>query len=230
MKNKIVHKFEPITLVGGGFLGEKDLSMALNHGATIVSADGGARSVLESGHVPAAVIGDFDSLDSATRAQLPVDRLHHIAEQDSTDFDKALRCIEAPLVIGVGFMGARVDHQMAALNVLVRRPWQSIILLSEAEAIFHMPRRLRLDLQAGDTVSLMPLAPVSGHSEGLEWPIDGLDFAPAGQIGTSNRATGPLEIGLGKPGMIGFIPRGRFDLLVTAFLALPETAKWPAPA
>jgi thiamine pyrophosphokinase len=39
---------------------------------------------------PEAVIGDFDSIRPAARTALPPDRLHPIAEQDTTDFDKAL--------------------------------------------------------------------------------------------------------------------------------------------
>lgn len=229
MKYIIVSRNVPITLVGGGFLGPNDLSEAQEHGADIVSADGGASAVVKAGLVPQAVIGDFDSLDDKTRAAIPADRLHHIAEQDSTDFDKSLRHIAAPLVLGVGFLGARVDHQMAALNVLVRHAARRVILLGEHEVIWHLPRQIALPLTAGDTVSLMPFAPVTGRSEGLFWPIDGLAMTPGGRIGTSNRAEGPVRLTCDGPGMIGFIPRARLGLLVSALLDLPQSALWPVP-
>ena len=58
---------------------------------------------------------------SAARVAVPPERLHPIPEQDSTDFDKCLRHIAAPLVLGVGFLGGRVDHELAAFSTLVTR-------------------------------------------------------------------------------------------------------------
>lgn len=230
MKLAIVHKFEPITLVGAGDLGPTDLSEARAIGPTVVAVDGGAADVIAAGHIPDAVIGDFDSLSNNMAARIPPDRLHLIEEQDSTDFDKAVRNIDAPLIIGVGFTGTRLDHQLAALNVLVRRAAQSIILLSPKEAIFHVPPELTLALEKGDVVSLMPFARVSGTSDGLHWPIAGLDFAPDGTIGTSNIAEGPMTLKLDGPGLIGLIPRARFAILAQALLNLPAAQRWSVRA
>ena len=55
--------------------------------------------------MPQAVIGDFDSLSDLGRAAIPATRQHVIPEQDTTDFDKALRSIRAPFVLGLGFSG-----------------------------------------------------------------------------------------------------------------------------
>lgn len=230
MKRAIVHEFEPITLVGGGELGPADLAEACAVAPKVVAVDGGAAAVLAAGKVPEAVIGDFDSLPKDMISRIPPDRLHHFEEQDSTDFDKAIRNIQAPLIIGVGFMGARVDHQLAALNVLVRRAEKTVILLSAREAIFHVPPHLGLALKAEDTVSLMPLAPVTGRSTGLRWPIDGLEFAPDGVIGTSNMAIGEVSLSVDRPGLIGLIPRQRFEALAQRMAQLTPAQQWPARA
>ena len=230
MNPKIFVSSEPITLVGGGALGAGDLEAALALAPGLVAADGGANHLL--GHLDRllGVVGDLDSLSCKAVSRLPGHLLHRIDEQESTDFDKALRSIEAPLIIGVGFMGGRVDHQLAALNVLVRRAHRPVVLLSESEVILHMPRRLQLDVQANDTVSLMPFAGVSGRSSGLNWPIDGLGFAPNRRIGTSNRALGPVDLRFDQPGMIGLIPRARLGAVARALLALPDHARWHARA
>ncbi|MEY8838956.1 thiamine diphosphokinase, partial [Cribrihabitans sp. XS_ASV171] len=170
MISPIVHSASPITLIGGGELGPEDLSLALAHADTLVAADSGAEAALAAGHVPDAVIGDFDSLSAEARSRIPAGRLHEIAEQDSTDFDKVLRHVAAPLCLGVGFLGARVDHQLAVMNTLVRRADRPCILIGEHEVLFHAPPEIALELEAGDVVSLFPLARVSGRSEGLEWP------------------------------------------------------------
>ena len=46
--------------------------------------------------------------------------VHAVGEQETTDLEKCLYSVEAPLFLGVGFLGGRVDHQLAAMNALVK--------------------------------------------------------------------------------------------------------------
>jgi thiamine pyrophosphokinase len=216
MRTPIVHRFEPITLIGGGDVGPGDLELALKRAPTLVAADGGAETALSAGHDPVAVIGDFDSLSSGARARIPADRLFEVREQDSTDFDKALRGVAAPLVLAVGFLGGRVDHQLAALSTLLSQADRACVLIGAQELIFHIPPMLDLALNAGDIVSLFPLAPVTGRSVGLQWPIDGLSLKPGGRIATSNRALGPVRLDLDGPGLLMIAPRGALDAVMRA--------------
>lgn len=222
MKNAFVCSQNPVTLVGGGEIGPQDLALALEFAPLLVAADGGAAHALAAGHVPAAVIGDFDSLRHADRDRLPPDRLLRVAEQDSTDFDKALGNIAAPLVLAVGFLGARLDHQLAAFSTLLRFADRSCVLIGPDEIVFHVPPTLRVGLTAGDVVSLFPMSPVSGRSQGLQWPIDGLRLCPGGRIGTSNRATGPVHLVTEGPGLLAIVPRRALPA-VTAALSAPAS-------
>ena len=206
-----------------------DIEQALTLAPVLVAADGGANAILNAGHMPHAVIGDFDSLEATARERIPPERLCHIPEQDSTDFEKALRNIEAPVVIGLGLLGARLDHQLAALNALHCRQDRSCVLVGSEEIVLHLPPELRLPTRAGETVSLFPLAPVSGQSTGLHWPINGLRFEPGGKSGTSNRATGRIEVRMETPGCIGIFPKRLLPDLVNA-LARPDAARWHARA
>ncbi|MDO5704081.1 MAG: thiamine pyrophosphokinase, partial [Paracoccus sp. (in: a-proteobacteria)] len=144
--------------------------------------------------MPQAVIGDFDSISAETRAAIPSDRLHPVTEQDSTDFAKCLMRIDAPFVVAVGFGGRRLDHTLAAMNVLVRHPRPHCVILTAADAVALAPADLSLDLPPGTRFSLFPMGPVRGSSTGLRWPIDGLLLEPAGRVGTSNETTGPVRI------------------------------------
>ncbi|WP_348539703.1 thiamine diphosphokinase [Ruegeria sp. HKCCSP346] len=198
----------------------------LNRVTSVVAADGGAAVLTESGRIPDAVIGDFDSLDKATKAKIPSDRLFAIREQDSTDFDKALRNVQAPLVLGAGFLGGRLDHQLAVLNVLVRRQEQTCILLGAHEVVFHAPRQIRLPVLPGDVVSLFPMRPVTGRSTGLEWPIDGLRLQPDDRVGTSNRALSVVELQMDGPGLLVMVPRAALDPLMQVFLS-GQSERWP---
>ncbi|APG47644.1 thiamine diphosphokinase [Phaeobacter porticola] len=219
MKELIVERLKPVTLVGAGAIDPGDLEMSLALAPTLVAADGGARVALEGGHSPVAVIGDLDSLAPDVQAELPPNVLHHVTEQTTTDFDKALRMIAAPVVLGVGFLGGRLDHQLAAFNTLVQPHPSPCVLLGPQEVVFHLRGEVGLSLDAGELVSLFPMQPVTGWSEGLEWPIKGLHLDPMARIGTSNRATGPVRLRADGPGMLVLLPRARLGMVVAALMA-----------
>lgn len=223
---KIVHSLEPVLLLGGGAVDRRSLRAVARMAPRCVAADGGAAHALAAGIQPEAVIGDMDSLDPVSRSRIPPGRLHEIAEQETTDFDKALRAIAAPLVLGMGFLDGRVDHALGALNVLSRYPHRACVLIGRQNALAHLPPDLALPLAPGTPVSLFPMRAVSGVSQGLRWPIDGLRFAPDGQSGTSNRAEGPIRLCMDHPGMLVILPRAQWRMLARAVQDAPS---WPAP-
>lgn len=224
----IIESEKPCLLVGGGDLWDEDFARARALTSAVVAADGGAAACLSRGVLPDAVIGDFDSLSPEMAARVPAERLHHIREQDSTDFDKCLRNITAPLAIGVGFGGARLDHELAALNVLCRRPERRCVLFGRGGLICLAPPRLSFAARPGEAVSLFPLGPVTGRSQGLHWPINGLQFAPSQQSGTSNRATGPVVLEFDSPHMLLWLEGERLEDLVCALSRQPQG--WPREA
>ncbi len=229
MFSPIVRSASPITLVGGGQATRRDLQKALTLAPICAAVDGGAALALRAGVLPDVVIGDFDSVPAEVLDQIPSERRHRIAEQESTDFEKALRRVVAPVVIGVGFLGGRVDHQLAVFHTLAAVPERPCVLLGRTEVVCLLPPQLHLPTRAGDVVSLFPLGSVTGRSTGLKWPIDGLAFDPMTRIGTSNAATGPIIIDTEGPALLGVFPRRLMPALVAA-LATPDVARWPARA
>ncbi|MCC1493587.1 thiamine diphosphokinase [Cognatishimia sp. F0-27] len=227
MNDRIVRKLSPILLVGGGDCRNCGLSEAMRTAQTVVAADGGAEAVLARGRIPDAVIGDMDSLSPQLAAQIPAERRHQIAEQDSTDFDKALRSIAAPMIRAFGFTGKRLDHQLAVLSVLARYPEQRVVLVGAEDVTILCPPRITVPLAPGTRVSLWPLAPVSGRSTGLRWPIDGIAMAPDGRVGTSNEALGPVTLDMAAPRMLLILPASCREALETAAQDAPQ---WPARA
>lgn len=220
MKPAIVQTIHGVALAGGGPFGRRDLDLCLARAPVVVAADGGADRLLRLGVMPEAVIGDFDSLSAAARAAIPQARQHPMAEQATTDFDKALRSINAPLILALGFAGARLDHGLAAMNTLVQRAAQRCILIGPQDVAFAAPARLTLKLGVAEPLSLFPMGPVTGRSTGLEWPIEGISFAPAGAIGTSNRVTSrQVMLEFDRPGMLVILPRRRLDAAIKALAA-----------
>lgn len=222
----IVQAPGPVTLLGGAALSGDDLTIALTLAPHLVAADGGADLALAQGITPLAVIGDMDSL-SPEAARAFADRLHRVEEQESTDFDKALTRIDAPVVLALGFAGGRLDHELAALHSLVLRADRPCILLGPSTLAFHAPPRLAMPLAPGTLVSLFPFAPVRVRSTGLRWPTDHLLFAPDRRIGTSNEAAGDVTLTPSAPGLLVILPR---SCLAPATRALAHAPRWPSPA
>ncbi|MBP0481215.1 thiamine diphosphokinase [Sagittula salina] len=227
MNTKIVQSRSEVLLVGGGALSDDALALALSAAGTVVAADGGAARVLAAGRMPDAVYGDMDSLSEAVQARLAPGVLQRVAEQDSTDFDKCLRHIEAPLVLGLGFLGARLDHQLAAMTVLARRPDRRCVLVGENDVVCLCPSRIVLDLPMGERFSLWPMAEVRARSEGLRWPLEGLGFRPDGITGTSNAVIGPVRLEMAAPAMLLILPVAHLGALRAGLAAAP---RWPAQA
>ncbi|MDD8024642.1 MAG: thiamine diphosphokinase [Paracoccaceae bacterium] len=214
MSEKIVHSQTGVTLLGGGAVTAADVHDALTIAPLLVAADGGGDRALALGLMPAAVIGDMDSLSAAGRARLGA-RVHEIPEQDSTDFGKCLLHVAAPFYLALGFTGLRLDHTLATLSYVAARATQSVIVLAEEDLIFRAPSELTLDLPLGARFSLFPFGAVTGRSSGLRWPIDGLELTPSGRVGTSNEVAGPVGLSLSGPCLV-VLPKVHLPAVIDA--------------
>ena len=215
------------TLVGAGHLTRPLLAQALGLAPDIVAVDGGANRVLALGYQPDCVLGDMDSITPATRAQIPPNQLHSIAEQDTTDFSKALRSVAVEFILAVGFSGPAMDHALAAFHALTAHPWQRCILLGQTDLCFLAPPHLTLRLPIGTRFSLFPMGRGRACSAGLRWPLDGLDLAPDGQIGTSNETNArQVDLSCDAPTLLVILPKRALRSALTA-LNGPMAARWP---
>ncbi len=116
----IIESAVPVTLLGGGTVYDGDIVEALPLAPVCVAADSGGRHALEADIDLAAVVGDFDSIGPDLE-RIPMSRQIHIDEQESTDFDKALRHILAPVVLAVGRTGLDFGRLWARISRRRRR-------------------------------------------------------------------------------------------------------------
>ena len=204
----IVTETEPVTLVGGGDLGPGDLSMCLSRAPRAVAADGGADRLLAAGHPPLAVIGDLDSLSERARAAFG-DRLHRIDEQDTTDFEKCLTRIAAPLVLATGFLGGRLDHTFATLSVLARLAARHVVLVGPAQVACLLPQgETAVRVEPGSPMALLPLGEARVSSRGLVWDLDQAALALDGMVSSSNRAAADrVDLRVSGPVLLTLAPR-----------------------
>ncbi len=186
----------PMAIVGGGAVDPALLVELAGRGVALVGADGGADAIGEAGLVPAAIIGDLDSVgDRAAWEQRT--RVIHIPEQITTDFQKAIYSTQAPVTLALGMTGKRLDHTLAALSaVLQYAPSRKLLLVDEVDVALAVVGPIRFEAGLRERVSIHPLLPIRFlQSTGLYYPMDGLLLEPGGLIGTSNEGTGgPVEI------------------------------------
>ena len=193
----------------------------------VFAADGGVHTALSHHYWPRAVIGDMDSIGDQSQLDKAIERVH-LEAQDDTDFEKSLRLIDAPMVIGFGFLGARSDHMLAALHTLAgladNRP---IILVGQHDVMLRVRGNCQFDLPVGTRFSLWPLGrQFFQKSQGLAWPVDGLTMEIGKQCGTSNRVTDAsvkIEAGAGDGYMV-ILPADCLQAVLKTARALADRA------
>jgi len=185
-------RFEtPVILMGGGHVEEGHFADLLARGYPVIAADGAADRFRDTDIMPHAIIGDMDSVSDIAHWQQKT-KVIALQEQDSTDFEKCLYSTDAPLYYGLGLLGRRFDHSLAAMHVLAKyADDKNVLLLDETDLIFATTGTVKLNLNAGDRLSVFPFSPVTfDFSTGLKYPLDGLTMEQGRAIGTSNQAIG----------------------------------------
>jgi thiamine pyrophosphokinase len=187
---KVVSVSGLLVLVGGGEVDGTLLRRLGADGATIVAADGGAQACERAGVVPKAIIGDMDSLENVEKWEQKTNVIR-LAEQATTDFEKCIYSTSAPVTVALGMVGDRLDHTLSAFDVAGRyAAKRAIIIAGRSDAGAVVSGRFGLKVLPGARVSVLPLAPVSiTRSQGLTYPLDGLELAPGVKSGISNQAT-----------------------------------------
>lgn len=153
----------------------------------VIAADGGADRALAAGVVPAIVIGDLDSVSDAARERLGPAAFLLDDDEHATDLEKAVRLAVARgarRVDVVAAGGARADHALANLSVIVRfRGVADVHVVDDLFDIRLVDGEVMVDAVPGTVVSLVAIGTCSGvTTRGLRWDLDGvtLDFGPRG--------------------------------------------------
>ena len=201
-----------ILLIGAGpSVPELVAELSLNFDA-IVAADGGFDSAQRAKLEVALVVGDMDSQQDLPASQAAA----HITDQETTDFQKCLAVCDADIFLGVGFLGGRLGHQLAAFSALLNEP-RPVILIDEAQLVFVVPQKFYVDLEAETPVGFYPMVPIVASLHGVRWPLSNAAMSPMGQIATSNFALGGvLEINVDRPGLLAILPRRDLETVLAA--------------
>lgn len=153
----------------------------------IIAADSGYDTARKLGLVSDVVVGDFDSVSdpSSLLSQgfkaLPRDK-------DWSDSEVAIReCAGEYDLIGGG--GGRADHFLSLFSLFASYPppryW-----FTRSDILVSVRKKLELHLDAGTDISFIALPDQVCHvkSQGLVWPLDGLELS-ASFVSLSNRSS-----------------------------------------
>jgi thiamine pyrophosphokinase len=216
-------KFDvPTVLFGASPIGPSVLEIAQKFESwPVLAADGGVNAAINAGLLPQMVIGDMDSVTELDQLPVSVQQIR-LSGQDDTDLEKCLRLINAPLIVGIGFLDGRLDHSLAALDAMARLEHDRPVLLAGSnDAVLRLRGDIKLFLNRGCRVSIWPLG--CQHfirSEGLDWPLDNLTMQMGHRTGTSNRTNaGKIAITAGRgDGYAVIVPLAAFDKVLDAVL------------
>ena len=198
-------------VVAGGDAAPEDAAL-LSDAEIVIAADSGAGWLDSCGVLPDLVVGDMDSIDPALLERLATQGVaveKHPAEKDASDVELALNRAVAggadEVVILGGLRGARLDHELANLLLLVDPRWEGIELRvtrgeTTARALNGGNRR-ELEGVAGDLVTLLPVGgdATGVRTEGLRYPLAGEALQSGRSKGLSNEVEhAPASVSLGS--------------------------------
>lgn len=169
------------------------LQLLCDRAEAVVCADGGATSLIAVDRKPAAVVGDGDSLPVDLAIHWPTVPVVRIADQETTDLQKAIRHAEsmgATQIEVVQAIHGELDHVYGALSLLAEPRSVPLAFFDEQTLLMRICSPWTASARAGDLWSLLPLPQADGiETHGLQYPLHGETLTLGGRIGIRNRAT-----------------------------------------
>ncbi len=184
-------KKRALILANGHPPGKRLLTSLMKQVDYFVCADGGANTAAARGVRPDLIIGDLDSISSRTVKKFSSVPARRIADQNSTDLEKALAWLvrrQYTNIIVAGATGGRFDHSIGNLSALVKFSRSAIIRFVDASVeITYVGSEYWFEARPGTVVSLVPVSPCEGIvTKGLKWELRNESLELGRRESTSN--------------------------------------------
>ncbi|WKY46360.1 thiamine diphosphokinase [Eubacteriaceae bacterium ES3] len=179
-------------------------------GSFIIGADGGANFLMEIGICPDFLVGDMDSISTATynyfKEKTIVEKYPAMKDQTDTEIaiQKAIE-LKATEVVIFGGMGDRIDHSLGNIYLLSRLLKKGIRgqIKNEKQEIILIDDEITLSYPVKTVVSILPIdgAASSIWIEGFLYPVENGDMTitePYGISNVTNEASQKIRVGQGK--------------------------------
>jgi len=173
-----------VIFAGGTLRPGKAVDAAIAQADRIIAADSGAAAALSYDHIPAAVVGDFDSLDASLQQQLRQQGSQFIqvaVEKNETDTELAVQVAIEQGATAITLLGAlggvRFDHSMANILLLAAVETVPIRVIDGPSTgwLLRGPGHTAISGRKGDLLSLLPLTSEANgiRTSNLYYPLYG---------------------------------------------------------
>lgn len=212
-----------VLVFAGGDPNPPEALAGLPPGTLVVAADSGAAHALAAGRRVDVLVGDLDSLDEATLAEVVAagaEVRRHPAAKDATDLALALDValeLGAEAVTMVGGHGGRLDHLLANVALLAADAYAGVEVdarLGPARLSVVRGRRSLVG-RPGELLSLLPVGGPAGGvtTEGLLFPLRDATLRPGTTWGVSNQFTDePAAVQVAEGVLVAVAPGERGSL------------------
>ena len=161
----------------------------------LICADGGANRLRRWKIRPHLIIGDLDSLIPLTKRVFSDVETILLADQDSTDLEKALDYLvvhkyERAVIFGA--TGNQVDHTLANISILLKYKERIDLTIKDPLFdLFYVDREITVRTTPGQRISLMPAGVCRGVvTKGLRYGLSNETMEFGVREGVSNEALG----------------------------------------
>lgn len=146
----------------------------------LICTDGAANALEPTMLTPNIIIGDMDSIALSPKTKYPQAQIISIADQNTTDFEKALIFSEKmkyKKIICLGALGKSADHSLYNLSLLIRfgKKFElTALTLSEEISTWIFPLRThtRIYTDPEQILSFFAFPEAKLTSQGLQWELD----------------------------------------------------------
>ena len=190
------------------------IERSLRDAPFFLCADGGANAAARMDIRPDLIIGDLDSISRATERKFSGVTTRRIADQNSTDLEKALTWLTRKGYKGIeiyGATGGRLDHTMGNLSAIAKFQRKARLVTHDTEgSMYPILSRFEAHIPKGSIVSLLPLTLCEGVvTKGLKWNLRYESLALGMRDGTSNVvSSSPVSIIVRRGTMFLFVRNG----------------------
>ena len=185
---------EPALIIANGAsCSEELLGQLLEWSPLVVVLDSAIERVLNLGIKIDVLIGDFDNnFDPYYYAeqQFPMEVIH-VADQDSTDLEKAFNYLIERKIYAANVVwatGKRADHTITNMTNIVRyKDKMKIVLYDDYSKIFRLPNHYKKWYPKDTIISLIPIGTVEGiTTQNLRYPLANETLTLGYRTGSSN--------------------------------------------
>ena len=173
---ELKNEYDVVILAAGDFPTNETAIHILRTAKHLIACDGAVEEVLRMGIEPEVIVGDGDSVSTATKAKYQ-SIFHTIVEQEDNDLTKAtLHCKSLGFrrILYVGATGKREDHTLGNISLMMRYFKEfdlEPVCLSDYGYFVPAQNTCSFETKAGEAVSIFNFSCTQLQSEGLQWSL-----------------------------------------------------------